>query len=478
MSAQKPASADPRRALPKAATGISGLDAILEGGLPRGRNTLVYGNAGSGKTLLATEFLVRGARDHDEPGVLLSFDESPEKLARDTDSLGWDIDGLAGAGRLYLLDGRLGPESISEVGAYDLSGVFAQLGHAVARVGARRVLLDAVDNLLVRFGDARTVRDEFRRLLMWLEEQGLTAVITAEGSLEGTTREGVAEYLTDCVIRMDHRLQEQVATRRIRVTKYRGSPHQNDEYPFLITTSGLSIIPISGAGLDYDASTERVSSGIPDLDTMLEGQGFFRGTTVLVSGSAGTGKTTLAGHFLAAGCARGERAAYLAFEEAPRQIVRNLASVGLDLAAYEASGQLRFHSVRPASAGLESHLSRLQSVVDGLDAQVVALDPISSFSPIGDTQQIKAMLVRLIHHLRSRGITALLTHLVHDSVAPDDWGSISSLADTWVVLRERERDRRRHKTLYIRKSRGMSHSDRVHLLEMSPSGIRLRDLPE
>lgn len=457
----------------KAPTGIAGLDEITLGGLPRGRPTLVCGTAGCGKTLMAMEFLVRGIKEFGEPGVFMSFEEGTGELTENVRSLGFDLDELARQEKIVLDYVHVERSEIEETGEYDLEGLFIRLGYAIDSIGARRVVLDTLEVLFSGLSNTGILRAELRRLFRWLKDKGVTAVITGERG-EGTlTRHGLEEYVSDCVILLDHRVEDQLATRRLRVVKYRGSLHGTNEYPFLIDERGIEVLPITSLGLDHPASTERVSSGIPALDEMLGGQGYFRGSSVLVSGKAGTGKSSLAAHFAGAACRRGERCAYFAFEESPAQILRNMRSIGLDLGPWVERGLLLFHAARPTVYGLERHLVTMYKMVRDFQPAVVVLDPITNFLASGSSEEVKAMLMRMIDFLKSQQITPLFTSLTHGDELDRTEIGVSSLMDTWLLLRETEVSGERNRTVSVIKSRGMAHSNQLREMRLSGDGIEL-----
>ncbi len=477
--------AKPKNALPladsaqleKSPTGIRGLDEIANGGLPKGRTSLVCGNAGCGKTILAMEFVARGAVQFGEPGVFMAFEETPDELEKNFLSLGFDLKKLVAKKLLAVDYVYIERSEIEETGSYDLDGLFIRLGHAIDSVGAKRVVLDTLEVLFAGLSDQAILRAELRRLFRWLKERGVTAIVTGERGQGMLTRYGLEEYVADCVILLDLRVQEQIATRRLRLVKYRGSKHGADEYPFLIDENGLSILPISSLSLNHHASTKRVSSGISRLDRMLDGKGYFRGSTVLVSGTAGAGKSSLAAAFALAACERGERCLYFAFEESPAQIVRNMKSIGLDLEPMVKKGLLRFHAIRPSLHGLEMHLVTKHKAVDEFKPSVVVLDPISSLVAVGTPTEAKSMLTRLIDFLKSEGITAVFADLVtgRGTVEQAD-NEISSLIDTWILLRDLESNGELNRGLQIIKSRGMSHSNQIREFLLTNKGIDLLDV--
>lgn len=466
---------NPRR-LEKAPTGIRGLDEITGGGLPKGRPTLVTGGAGTGKTLLATEFLVQGIRLCDEPGVLVSFEEERDDLLENLESLGLDLPALIANNQLRIEPCVLRSSEIVRDGRFNLEGLFVRLERAVEAVGARRVALDTIELLLGAFGDEFTVRSELDRLFHWLRERQLTTVVTGErGPGQQLTRHGIEEYVSDCVVVLDHRVEDQVSTRRLRVMKYRGSAHGTNEYPFVINDRGLSVLPITTIGLGYGASAELISSGNERLDQMLGG-GVYRGSTMLITGSSGTGKTTLAFQAVAASCARGERTLVLSFEESPAQLIRNLASVGLQLQPWVDGGLLTIEAQRSTSYGLEEHLARLEQLVSQLEPQLVMVDAMGSVSHVGSSQQVTAMVAREIDLMKARGITFLFTSLSEAQGDGNSGVGVSSLTDTWLELRNLESDGERNRLLYVIKSRGMAHSNQVREFRMGNQGIELLDV--
>jgi circadian clock protein KaiC len=463
-------------ALAKTPTGIEGLDEITGGGLPRGRPTLVCGSAGCGKTLLAMEFLVRGATQFDEPGVFMAFEETTEELAQNVRSLGFDLEALAQQGKLVVDHVHIERSEIEETGEYDLEGLFIRLGHAIDSVGAKRVALDTLETLFGGLANAAILRSELRRLFRWLKDRGVTAVITAERGDGALTRQGLEEYVSDCVIVLDHRVTEQLSTRRLRIVKYRGTTHGTNEYPFLIDEEGISVLPITSAGLAHQASDERVSTGVPQLDAMLGG-GVYRGSSVLISGTAGTGKTSMAAHFADATCARGDRCLYFTFEESESQLVRNMRSIGVDLAPALDAGLLRVHAARATAQGLEAHLAAIHKAVEAFQPDAVIVDPITTFTGAGNLNEAEAMLVRLIDFLKSRGATALLTSLTHGAEAREQTQvGISSIVDTWILLRDIELGGERNRGMYLLKSRGMAHSNQIREFLLTDQGVRLLEV--
>lgn len=466
-----------RPQLPKSPTGIQGLDEITGGGLPKGRPTLVCGGPGCGKTLLAMEFLVRGATEFNEPGVFMAFEEAAKDLTQNVASLGFDLKDLVARKKIVLDFVYIERSEIEESGEYDLEGLFIRLGQAIDSIGAKRVVLDTVESLFSGLPNPLILRAELRRLFRWLKDKGVTAIITGERG-EGTlTRQGLEEYVSDCVIVLDHRVSEQTSSRRLRVVKYRGSTHGTNEYPFLIDADGISVLPVTSLGLQHIASSERVSTGIPRLDAMLGGTGYYRGSSVLVSGTAGTGKSSLAAHFADAACGRGERVLYFSFEESPAQIIRNMRSIGIDLQQWIKKGLLQIHANRPSFAGLETHLAMKHKVINDFKPQVVILDPLNSFV-IGDNEVVvKAMLMRLLDFLKTNQITGLFTNLTSGGgVIEQTEVSISSLIDTWLLLRSIDSGGERNRGLSILKSRGMAHSNQIREFLLTDHGVELRDV--
>jgi circadian clock protein KaiC len=463
--------------LPKSPTGIQGLDEITEGGLPKGRPTLVCGGPGCGKTLLSMEFLVRGATEFNEPGVFFAFEETTNELKENVKSLGFDLDELVKQKKMYLSYVEVERSEIEETGEYDLEGLFIRLGHAIDSIGAKRVVLDTIESLFAGLDNTAILRAELRRLFHWLKEKGVTAIITGERGEGLLTRQGLEEYVSDCVILLDHRVMDQITTRRLRIVKYRGSTHGTNEYPYLIDKDGILVLPITSLKLDHDVSNDRISTGIERLDTMLSGKGYFKGSTVLASGNAGTGKTSIASLFANAACARGERCLYFAFEESPKQIIRNMKSIDVNLEQWEKKGLLRFHAARPTLQGLEMHLVTMHKAINEFKPAIVIIDPITNLISAGTTNDVKAMLTRLIDYLKMNQITALFTALIHGgnlNQATNE--AISSLVDTWLLVKDIEFNGERNRAIHILKSRGMAHSNQVREFLVTTEGINLVDV--
>jgi circadian clock protein KaiC len=461
----------------KVPTGIGGFDEITDGGLPGGRPTLVCGGPGCGKTLFAMQFLVSGATRFGEPGVFMSFEESTGELAKNVASLGFDLDDLVERNLISMDNVVVERSELEESGEYDLEGLFLRLGFAIDSVGAKRVVLDTIESLFSGFKNEAILRAELRRLFRFLKERGVTVVITGERGEGQLTRQGLEEYVSDCVILLDHRVNEQVSTRRLRIVKYRGSSHGTNEYPFIIDRRGLEVLPVTALSLQHAVSAERVSSGIARLDTMLGGQGFFRGSSILVSGMAGTGKSSISAHFADATCRRGERCLYFALEESPQQIVRNMRSIGLDLEPWVKGGKLIFQSSRPTLFGLEMHLTTIFRAVTEFAPTSVVVDPLSNLASIGSYVEVMATLLRLVDFLKSRQVTALFTSLVSNGETENQTElGVSSLMDTWLSLRNLESNGERNRGLYVLKSRGMNHSNQIREFVLTDHGVELLDV--
>jgi circadian clock protein KaiC len=464
------------RQLAKCPTGIQGLDEITGGGLPRGRPILVCGGPGCGKTLLGMEFVVRGASEFGEPGVFMSFEETSEELAQNVASMGFDLAVLEKKKLLAMDFVYIERRDIEETGEYDLDGLFIRLAHAIDSVGAQRVVLDTVEALFAGFPNELILRSELRRLFRWLKDKGVTTVITGERGEEALTRHGIEEYVSDAVLLLDHRVVDQIATRRLRFVKYRGSMHSTDEYPYLIDETGFSILPVTTLGLDYAVSSERVSTGIPRLDGMLGGQGYYRGSSVLVSGTAGTGKTSLAAYFADAACRRGERCLFLAFEESQDQIIRNMRSIGLNLEPWIEKGFLNFHAARSTLYGLEMHLTTIHKLTNEFQPSAVIMDPITNLSIVASTNEEKSLLMRLVDFFKNRQITTLFTNLTHPGELETTASGVSSLMDTWLLLLSAESNGERNRIFHILKSRGMAHSNQMREFIITDQGIDLVDV--
>jgi circadian clock protein KaiC len=466
----------PKTQLPKCPTGIQGLDEITGGGFPRGRPTLVCGGAGCGKTLLAAEFLVRGATRFNEPGVFMAFEETEAELKANVASLGFDLADLVRRNKVLLDYVHIERSEVQESGEYDLEGLFVRLNHAIDSIGAKRVVLDSLEALFASLPNEAILRAELRRLFRWLKVKGVTAVITAERGREQLTRHGLEDYVSDCVILLDHRVNDQIATRNLRVVKYRGALHGTNEFPFLIGDEGLSVLPITSLGLNHTVSSERIASGIPRLDAMLGGQGFFRGSSILLTGTPGTGKTIVAANFAQAAARRGERVLFFSFEESPNQIIRNMHSIGLRLAPLVKRGLLRFHSARPSLYGLEMHLATMFKEITTFQPQVVVMDPITSLMDAGTESEGKGMVTRLIDYLKASQVTSLFTSLTQGGHAlQQSETAMSSLMDAWVLLQDFEGNGERNRVLYVLKARGMAHSNQIREFLISDRGIDVVD---
>ena len=466
----------PKNGIAKCQTGIAGLDQITDGGLPKGRPTLVCGTAGCGKTVLAMEFLVRGSTEFNEPGVFMAFEETDQELTENVASMGFDLHKLCAQKKLFLDSVRVERSEIEETGEYDLEGLFIRLESAIKAVGAKRVVLDTIESLFSGFSNTNILRAELRRLFRWLKSKGVSAIITAETGDGQLTRHGIEEDVADCVILLDHRVEDQSSVRRLRVIKYRGTLHGTSEYPFLIGQEGLSVLPLSSLKLEHKASNQRISSGVPRLDTMLGGKGFYRGTSILVSGCAGTGKSSMAAHFVQAACKRGERALYMASEQSTDEVIRNMRSIGIDLAPWIRRGLLLFYASRPGSFGLEKHLVTIHDITAEFNPKVVVIDPITNFASVGTSSEVKSMVTRLIDMFKSRQITAMFTSLTSGDSAPElSEVGVSSQMDAWLLLRNLESNGERNRGLYVLKARGMAHSNQIREFVLTNHGVQLVD---
>ena len=462
--------------LPKTPTGIEGFDEITLGGLPKGRPTLVCGAAGCGKTLFGLEFLVRGVTQFDEPGVFMCFEETKDELVANVASLGFDLQDLIDKKKIALDHVHIERSEIEETGEFDLEGLFIRLGYAIDSIGAKRVVLDTIESLFSGLPNPLILRAELRRLFRWLKNKGVTAIITGERGDETLTRQGLEEYVSDCVIFLDHRVTEQTSTRRLRVVKYRGTVHGTNEYPFLIDEDGFSVLPVTSLGLNHTVSNERVSSGISALDKMLEGKGYYRGSTVLVSGTAGVGKTSIAAHFAEAACKRGERVLYFCFEESPNQLIRNMRSIGIDLEIWQQKGLLQFQATRPTFYGLEMHLAVTHKTVKAFKPDIVIFDPINTFAISDKQSEVKTMLMRIVDFLKANQITALLSCLRSSkSLLESSEVGLSSLIDTHIMLRDIESSGERNRGMYVLKSRGMANSNQIREFILTDQGVELRE---
>jgi circadian clock protein KaiC len=464
-------------AISKTLTGISGLDEITLGGIPTGRPTLICGEAGSGKTLFSIEFIVKGALYYNEPGVFMAFEEKADELKTNVASLGFDLDKLEKDKKIKLDYVHIDRSEIEETGEYDLEGLFIRLGYAIDSIGAKRVVLDTIENLFSGMNNEGIIRAEIRRLFQFLKSKGVTAIITGERGEKSLTRQGLEEYVSDCVILLDHRIINQISTRRLRIVKYRGSVHGTNEYPFLIDDEGISVLPVTSLELNKEVSTESLSSGIPALDKMLGNKGFYKGSSILVSGTAGTGKTSIGASFADASCLRKEKCLFFAFEESPKQIIRNMRSIGIDLQQHVDSGYLEFYASRPTLYGLEMHLVAIHKAIRKFKPTVVVLDPITNLITIGSVSEVKTMLVRLIDFLQAEQITVVFTALTLNNIVNEQTDEgVSSLVDAWLLIRDIESNGERNRGLYIMKSRGMKHSNQIREFVITDHGLNLVDV--
>jgi circadian clock protein KaiC len=462
--------------LVKVPTGIQGLDEITGGGLPKGRPTLVYGGAGSGKTLIGMEFLVRGASQYNEPGVFMSFEETEGELTTNVSSLGFDLKSLIASKKLSIDYVAIERSEIEETGEYNLEGLFVRLGDAIDTIHAKRVVLDTIEVLYSGLSNAGIVRSELRRLFRWLKDKGVTTIVTGERADGMLTRHGLEEYVSDCVIFLDNRITEEMSTRRLRIVKYRGSAHSTNEFPFIIDENGISILPVTTVKLDYPSSAERIPTGVPRLDDMLDGKGFLKGSAILVSGMVGTGKSSLAAHFIDAGCRRGQRCLYFALEEAPSQIIRNMRSIGIDLEPWVKKGLLQFHATRVSEQGLEKHLLYVQQAIIKLKPELVVVDAVTDFTNLGVLLEVRQMVLRLIGFLKQREITAVCTSMMSHADMEETGVGLSSAFDTWIHLTNVQNNLERNRTIVVVKSRGMAHSNQVREFVLTDKGVRLEEI--
>ena len=466
-----------KQILPKTLTGITGLDEITEGGLPKGRPTLICGDAGCGKTLFSMEFIVKGAIQFNEPGVFIAFEEKSEELATNVSSLGFDVNKLIAAKKIKIDHVHIDRSEIEETGEYDLEGLFIRLGYSIDSIGAKRIVLDTIENLFAGLSNEGILRAEIRRLFMWLKNKGVTAIITGERGEGKLTRHGLEEYVSDCVILLDHRIQNQISTRRLRIIKYRGSVHGTNEYPFLIDEDGISVLPVTSLKLANKVTSQRISTGISSLDEMLGRKGFYKGSSILVSGTAGTGKTSIAASFINAACMRKERCIFFAFEESPEQIIRNMKSININLSHHVKSGLLKFYASRPTLYGLEMHLVVIYKLIRQFKPQTIVLDPITNLVTVGDVSEVKLILIRLIDFLQREQITVMFTALTFSNEGneqPDE--GVSSLVDAWLKVRDIEFNGERNRGIYIMKSRGIKNSNKVREFLITNKGIKLVDI--
>ena len=467
------------KGLLKCLTGITGFDEITNGGLPENGVTLISGSAGSGKTLFGVNFLINGANNYKQPGVFLTFEETPDEVYKDVASLSLDLKALVLQKKIFLEHVLLEHKDIQELD-FNLEGLFIRLEDAIDSIGARRVVIDSIESLFAGITDVGVLRLEIKRLFRWLKVKNVTAIVTGELAQNSYTRHGLEEYISDCIVLLDNRVNDEIAVRRVRIIKYRGSSHGTNEYPFVIDNKGLSVIPITSAGLDQPGTAERVLTGVPSLDALFKGKtgiGYTRGSTVLVSGTAGTGKTSLAAAFAVESCKRGERCLFLSYEESAGQLSQNMESIGFDLDALVHKDLLKIVSTRPSFFGLETHLLDIYKYIEEFKPKSVVIDPLTSLLAEGSPREIHSMITRMIDLLKSKGITGLFTSLVASTAQNDSSGEIgvSSLIDTWIVVRELEESvgKRRIRGLYIVKSRGTNHSSDIYKLILSDDGIKL-----
>jgi circadian clock protein KaiC len=458
--------------LPKTPTGIEGFDGITKGGLPKGRPTLIVGGPGSGKTLFAMEFLVNGATKFKEPGVFFSFEETENELTQNVSSLGFDVKALEAKKMLVIDHVKVEASEIVETGEYDLEGLFVRIGSAIDSIGAKRVVLDTIESIFSAFGNVIIIRSELHRLFQFLKDKGVTALITGEKGDGTFTRNGLEEYVSDAVIVLDNRIIGNIATRRMRILKYRGSAHGSNEYPFLIDEDGFSVLPLTSLGLIGNVTDVVVSSGVRDLDAMLGVKGFYKGSTILITGQAGTGKTSFGAEFIGEACKKGKKALFITFEESPGQVIRNMRSIGIDLEPFVKKGLLRINADRPTSFGLEMHLVTLHKMVNDFKPEVMVLDPISSLMAVGEEFEVRSTLVRMVDFLKMQGVTTVFTDLKH-AERPQQSSMVSSLVDSWILLEDVEANGESNRILRIIKSRGMAHSNQIREFIITTKGIEI-----
>ncbi len=462
------------QAVAKSLTGIIGLDEVTGGGLPTERTTLICGGAGCGKSLIGVQFLAYGAKHWGENGVLMSFEESPLEISQNAAAIGIDLDDLISKKMIAIDSVRLERSEIEETGAYDLEGLFVRLDYAIASIKAKRVVLDTVEALFSGLSDETALRSELRRLFRHLKDKGVTTIVTGERGEGSLTRYGLEEYISDCVIFLDHRVNDQLTTRRLRIVKYRGSKHGTNEFPFLIDDDGISVLPITSIALTHTVNEERVSTGIRGLDAILGGKGYFQGSSLLITGTAGTGKTSLAAAMARSVCQEGHSSLYFTFEESPGPLVRNMRSIGLDLQHWIDDGKLQIHATRPTRYGLETHLATMERLIKRLKPKTVIIDPISNFVAAGTYSDAGNMLARLVDLIKSRSVTAILTCLIQETGDGASTAGISSIIDTWIQVNH-ARDKPEDFELRMVKSRGMSHGKSIHKLQLSDDGILVEE---
>ena len=463
--------------LPKSLTGIQGLDDITYGGIPQNRPTLLVGSIGTGKTIFAMEYIINGITMFNEPGVFMTFEEQTDELQINVTSMGYNLSKLIADNKIYLEHLHIDHREIQATGKYDIEGLFIRIEMAIEKVKAKRIVLDALDTLFIGL-DSQILRSEIKRLFFWLKEKKVTAIITSEVGDIFLTRLGFEEVVADCVIELNNRLNNQISTRRLRIVKYRGSYHSTNEYPFMIDHKGITIFPIISEAPQIIVSNERISSGIKQIDEMLDGRGFYVGSSILVSGSAGTGKSSIAASFIKDVCEKKGTALYCAFEEAPNQIKRNMASIGIFLEPYEKSGNLHFYYSRPTLQTLELHFIAIKKLIKQINPSVVILDPITNLMIENINSDIRTMLTRFVDYLKMEQITVLLTATLTVSsleLIQSNEG-ISSMVDTCIMIQEKNIIDSRRRTLYIMKSRGICNSKKEVEFIITSEGISIAPL--
>lgn len=464
----------------KAPTGITGLDEITGGGLPRGRTTLLVGGSGSGKTILALQYLVHGAR-RDEPGIFVAFEETPARIVANAETFGWSLPELQKEKTLYFMDAQPAPDLVQS-GTFDLTGMLAALGAKSNEIGAKRIVFDALDIVLALLPDPAAQRREIYRLHAWLLAHELTGIVTlkAESDGAGTIRQpfSFVQFMVDCAIVLNHAVVLGVSQRNLRVQKYRGSSFDENESPFLIGKGGFEVAVSRTLGRDQAAVTnERVSSGVDRLDTMLGG-GYYRGASVLITGFPGTAKTTLSGAFAEAACKRGERTMFVSFDSDSNEVIRNLGSVGIQLERFVEDGSLNMVSARTITGSAETYLVRIKTLAKEHRARCLVVDPVSTLSKSGNELTAHSVAERLIDWSKAEGITLVCTSLLDEMSSQSEAGSplqISTLADTWIHLNYLVQAGERNRGMSIIKSRGTAHSNQVRELILSDAGITVTD---
>ena len=458
-------------------TGVKGLDDVLGGGIPQGHAMLLVGKPGTGKSILSMEYLLHGIELHKENGVYISFEESEKQIISNAASFGWKFEEMVKKNKLAISYIDMQPEQMRTVGDYDLSALILRVKGAIKKVNARRVVIDGINNLLSTFDDERIIRSDLLRLIREIKEVNATIFITGERGHDSWSKMGFEEYLADGLMHLDNRTDGNYQTREIQVVKCRGINHYTGKSPFIINSEGMSIRPLITADFDYKVLKSRVSTGIADIDNMLGGKGLYRGSTVYITGPSGAGKTSISSSFANGACSRGERALFLAFEESSDQIIRNMKSIGLSLDKWVNEKLLYFYTARATTNSLEGHLDNIMTMVREVEPTCVVLDPISAFRPIANENETKLMLIRLNDYLRARKITTVFTALSSDGEYSEHADvQLSSIADTWIVVRIMDYKGERNNVMQLMKSRGMSHSRQMKEMYFTGNGLKLQNV--